>query len=200
MKASLLKWAAWLQSTLLAYGAWGLAGIAFLDSALVPLPQAVDVLVITLAAAQPEYLPLYVLTATLGSVAGCLVLYGVARAGGHAFLEKRVGPKRAERIRRGFERHEFLTVMVPAILPPPMPLKAFVIVAGAARVHVGKFALALMLGRAFRYSVEGWLGIRYGAAVWDAMKRYGVTASLVVVALLLAWWLAVRLRKPSAAI
>lgn len=199
LKASLLKWAAWLQSTLLAYGAWGLAGIAFLDSALVPLPQAVDVLVITLAAAQPEYLPLYVLTATLGSVAGCLVLYSVARAGGHAFLEKRVGKERAQKIRDGFERHEFLTVMVPAILPPPTPLKAFVIVAGAAQVPVAKFTLALLLGRAFRYSVEGWLGIRYGAAVWDAMKRHGLVALLVVLALILGWWLFVRIRSAKSA-
>jgi membrane protein YqaA with SNARE-associated domain len=192
-----LKWAAWLQSTLLPYGPWGLAGIAFLDSALVPLPEAVDLLVITMVVAKPSALGLYVLTATIGSVAGCLFLYGLARAGGHTFLEKKVGRERAQKIRQGFERHEFLTVLVPAILPPPTPLKAFVIVAGAAEVPVAKFALALALGRAFRYSVEAWLGLRYGAAVWDAMKSHGLMALLVVVALALLWWLVVRLRQPA---
>ena len=195
MKATFLKWAASLQAKLLAYGAWGLAGVAFIDSALVPLPQAVDVLVITLSAAEPSYMGLYVTTATLGSVAGCLFLYGLARAGGHTFLEKRVGHERAQKIRQGFERHEFLTVMVPAILPPPTPLKAFVIVAGAVEVPVAKFTLALLLGRAFRYSVEAWLGVRYGAAVWDAMKRHGLIALLAVVTLVAVWWLFVRLRK-----
>jgi len=85
--------------------------------------------------------------------------------------------------------------MVPAILPPPTPLKAFVIVAGAVEVPVLKFAMALLLGRAFRYSVEGWLGIRYGATVWDAMKRHGLVALLVVVSLILVWWLFVRFRS-----
>ena len=100
MKATLLKWAAWLQTTLQSYGVWGLAGIAFVDSGLVPLPQAVDVLVITLSTARPAWMVLYVLSATLGSVAGCLFLYGLARAGGHAFLEKRVGAERSRKIRQ----------------------------------------------------------------------------------------------------
>jgi membrane protein YqaA with SNARE-associated domain len=197
LKASLSKWTAWLLKTLLSYGVWGLAGIAFVDSALVPLPQAVDVLVISLSAAKPEWMVLYVLSATLGSVAGCLFLYGLARAGGRAFLEKHVGAERSQRIRQWFERHEFLTVMVPSILPPPTPLKAFVIVAGVVEVPVAKFAFALFLGRAFRYGIEGWLGVRYGEQVWETMKQHGVTAALVALGLILLWWLIVRFRQSA---
>ena len=192
MKSALLKWLALIQGVLLPYGPWGMLLIALLDSALVPLPQAVDVLVITFCLRNPDIWPLYAAMATLGSLAGCLILYYIAQAGGHAFLERKVGAARAEQIRNRFERYEFLTVMVPAILPPPVPLKAFVITAGVLEVHLGKFLLALLLGRTIRYFGEGYLAVRYGQAVWQYMTREGQVAALVVLGVVLLVILVVR--------
>ena len=182
MKNVLLKWLAAVQTFLLPYGAWGIMGVAFLDSAFLPLPQAIDLWVITLSLRNPDLMLLFAGAATLGSVAGCLVLYYIARKGGHPYLERKVGKARAEQIRNSFERYEFLTVMVPAILPPPTPLKAFVIAAGVLEVHLGKFLLALFVGRAVRFVGEGYLAIRYGPAVWHFMTQHGRTMGLAMLA------------------
>ena len=164
-------------------------GLAFLDSSFLPLPQAIDLWVITLCLRRPDLMLLYAGAATLGSVAGCLVLYYIARKGGHPYLERKVGKARAEQVRNSFERYEFLTVMVPAILPPPTPFKTFVIAAGVLEVHLGKFLLALMVGRAIRFVGEGYLAVRYGHAVWHFMIRHGRAAALAAVGAMLVAWL-----------
>ena len=190
----MLNWLSALQAFLLPYGAWGVMGIAFVDSAFLPLPQAIDLWVITLCLRHPELMLLYTGAATLGSVAGCLVLYYIARKGGHLFLERKVGKTRAERIRNSFERYEFLTVMVPAMMPPPTPFKAFVITAGVLEVHLGKFLLALIVGRAIRFVGEGYLAVRYGHAVWHFMLRHGRMAALATVGAVLVAWLVGRVQ------
>jgi membrane protein YqaA with SNARE-associated domain len=193
-----LNWAAQTQRFFLAHGPLGLMGIAFLDSAFLPLPQAIDLWVILLCRRDPSNMLLYALCATIGSVAGCIVLYYIALQGGHIFLEKRVGKERAERIRNWFERYEFLTIAVPAMMPPPTPLKAFVITAGVIQVHLGKFVLALLAGRSLRYFVEAWLAVRYGRAVWNAMTSHGPLVGLAIIVLAAAWFGVAWCRRRSA--
>lgn len=161
------------------FGAWGLGAIAFFDSAFLPLPHAIDVWVITLCIRKPEWMLWYGTVATVGSVAGCLILYFIARAGGHAAAESRVGKERLGRIRVWFEKHEFLTVMVPSLLPPPTPFKAFIITAGVAEVHLGKFVVALLIGRTIRYVGEAFLAVHYGPRVWEFALAHGPLASAV---------------------
>ncbi len=162
------------EAFLLPFGPWGLAGIAFLDSAFLPLPHAIDVLVIDFCVRNPARMLWYGLLATLGSVVGCLVLYFIARTAGHAAAERKIGKERMDRIRAWFERHEFLTVMVPAVMPPPTPFKAFIITAGVTEVHLGKFIVALTLGRAIRYMGEAWLAVHYGPRVWQFATAHGL--------------------------
>ena len=61
---------------------------------------------------------------------GSLVPFAIGRAGGELFLLKRINRERYERIRDRFERQEFLAIMIPAMLPPPTPLKLFEFAAG----------------------------------------------------------------------
>lgn len=187
LRAFLLKVAVSIENFLEPFGAWGLMAIAFFDSAFLPLPHAIDLWVITLCIRNPEAMLLYGTVATVGSVAGCLILYYVARRGGHAAAERKVGKERMMRIRNWFEKYEFLTVMVPAILPPPTPFKAFIITAGVVEVHLGKFVLALVIGRTIRYFTEAFLAVHFGMEVWHFIKGHGVlvtaamAASIVVV-------------------
>src|SRR3990170_3414076 len=122
--------AAWFEAFALTIGGPGLFVIAFLDSSFLSLPQINDLLVIGMVIQHPERMPLYVLMATSGSVAGCLVMYWLGRKGGDAFLRKRFHPRHLDRATRLFERYGFLAVIVPALLPPPAPFKLFVILAG----------------------------------------------------------------------
>ena len=92
----------------------------------------------------------------------------VAKKGGEAFFHGHAR-HRADRIRKWVDDHAFLSVFIPAILPPPMPFKAFVAAEGVFQVPLRTFVLALLLGRGLRYFAEGILAIRYGDAVGRAL-------------------------------
>jgi membrane protein YqaA with SNARE-associated domain len=194
LKLEILKqWGAHLLQVFQAYGAWGLIGIAFVDSGLMPLPEAIDALVVTMGIAQPHKLVWYVLASALGSVLGCVFLFFIAAEGGHAFLERRIGHERAMQMRARFEKYEFVTLLITSMLPPPTPFKAIILTAGVVEVNPWKFALAIFIGRLIRYGVEGYLAILYGQAVLDWTKAHGVQIGLwvmgVAAAIALAvWW------------
>ena len=50
-------------------------------------------------------------------------------------LVKRMGEKRFNKIKTAFDRHEFLAIMLPSMLPPPTPFKLFVLSAGVAEMR-----------------------------------------------------------------
>jgi membrane protein YqaA with SNARE-associated domain len=188
-----LPWLAKLGPVLLSWGAWGLFGGALLDSGFVPLPEAVDFWLMKMCVDHPQSMWLYATATTAGSILGCLVLFYLAQFGGHAFAERKLGHERATRLRNWFERYELLTVMVPAFLPPPVPFKAFVIIAGVVEVHLGKFLLALVIGRTIRYFGEAFLAVRYGPRVWHFFgANGGLMAGLVAIVLLISWLIARR--------
>src|SRR3954467_9159746 len=78
-----------VQALALALGAPGLFLVALLDSSVLSLPEIADLLVIWMVVQHKERLILYASAATLGSVAGCLVLYYIARKGGEAAVRTR---------------------------------------------------------------------------------------------------------------
>jgi membrane protein YqaA with SNARE-associated domain len=151
----------WLQAIVATAGGMGLFLIAFLDSSVLSFPIINDLLLINLSVRNPARMPYYAGMATLGSVAGCLFLYYLARKGGEAMFHKHAGP-RAQHIHAWINRNGFLSILVTALLPPPTPFKIFVIAAGALEMPVQKFVLGLLAARAIRYFGEGYLAIRYG--------------------------------------
>ena len=143
-------------------GAPGLVLVAFLDSSFLSLPEVTDILVVVLVIKRPEFWMWHALFATLGSVAGCYALYLVGRKGGEVVLRRRFKAQNVERGLELFRRYGLLAVVVPAILPPPMPFKIFVLLAGVARVRPATFILAAIIGRGFRYGSEALLAYWYG--------------------------------------
>jgi membrane protein DedA with SNARE-associated domain len=107
---------------------------------------------------------------TLGSVAGCFVLYSLGRRGGEAFLERRFGKEQVARSRALFRRWDVLALAVPAVMPPPMPFKIFVLSAGVFGLPPRRFALTVALARGFRYAFWGVLGVFYGDAGLEMLK------------------------------
>jgi len=151
----------WLQAAVAFTGGLGLALIAFLDSSFLTFPVINDLLVIQLSVSHPARMPYYALMATLGSVAGCVVVYFLAYKGGEAMFHKHAGP-RAQRIHSWISRNGFVSILVTALLPPPTPFKVFVIPAGALEMPLGKFVLGLLVARLVRFFGEGFLAIKYG--------------------------------------
>jgi membrane protein YqaA with SNARE-associated domain len=153
---------AWVQASAVALGGPGLFLIAFLDSSFLSFPEVVDLLIIWLVTAHKHRVLYYALMPTLGSVAGCFALYLVGRKGGEAFLRRRFGERHVDRALGIFRRHGLLTVAVSALLPPPVPFKPFVLVAGVAGVRPIDFLIAVSIGRGIRYFGEAFLALWYG--------------------------------------
>jgi membrane protein YqaA with SNARE-associated domain len=165
----------------LTLGAPGLFLIAFVDSSFLSLPEVVDLLVIGMVVRRKSLLLLYVASATLGSLAGCLVLYYLGRKGGEALARKHFATAKVDRAMAAIRRHGMLAVLVPSILPPPMPLKIFLLLAGGAGITTARFSMAILIGRTLRYLAIGLLAIRYGDRATAYLLEHGAQVSLLVI-------------------
>lgn len=176
---------AWVQAFAASIGGPGLFVIAFLDSSFLSLPEINDILVISMVIQNPGRMPYYALMATLGSISGCLVLYVLGRQGGEAVLRRRFAGPRVERAMALSKKYGVLAVAIPAILPPPAPFKVFVLLAGVARVPLAKFAVAVGVGRGFRYFGEGWLAVRYGERAVTLLEENSTVVSVALAVVVL---------------
>ena len=177
-------------------GGPGLFAVAFLDSSFISLPQINDILVVLMVIEHKERMLYYAAMATAGSVAGCLTIYYIAEKGGEAFLRKRLRAGHVDRALALYRRHGVLALMVPALLPPPAPIKLFVLAAGLANVRPWQFVWAIAVARGARYVALGILSIYYGEAALELMRTHGQVVALWLVGLILAgaalWWLRAR--------
>ncbi len=150
-----------IANFLVSVGPWGLLVLAFLDSTGVPIPNALDAYLVFLAAKDPPRAYWYATLAVAGSMIGNAALFLVARRGGRRFLQ-RAEHGRSQRFRRWFDRFGLVTVFVPCLMPIPMPLKIFVICAGALNTPFAAFLVVILVARIPRYFGEAWLGVRLG--------------------------------------
>jgi len=162
-------------------GGPGLLLISFLDSSVLTFPIINDLLLINLSIQQPARMPLYAFLAALGSVAGCVVLYFIAKKGGEAFFHRKAGA-RATTIRTWVERNGFGGMLIAALLPPPTPFKVFVFAAGVFEIPLVSYTTAIALARCIRYFGIGYLAVRYGndAMPYIMHHKLGIVIALVV--------------------
>jgi membrane protein YqaA with SNARE-associated domain len=187
--AAIQEWASEL-------GGVGLFVIALLDSSFLSFPQVNDLLIIVLSTKFPERMVYYASMTTIGSMVGCFMLYFVARRGGEMFLRKRVKGRYADRAIALYQRHGLLAVVVPALLPPPVPFKVFVLLAGAAAVSPIRFGVAIAIGRGIRYFGQGYLAVLYGEQAAEFMRAHGAALGLgLAAAAILAAVILVFLRR-----
>lgn len=152
-------------------GVWGVGGLALIDSALIPIPVSMDGVVIGYVASNHARFLIYSLVAALASAIGSLVPFYIGRAGGEFFLLKRINRERYEKIRDRFESQEFLAIMVPAMLPPPTPLKLFEFAAGVFEMKPMPFVLAIFLGKLVQFLVCSLLTIWFGPTLMHSLKH-----------------------------
>jgi membrane protein YqaA with SNARE-associated domain len=156
---------------LVTYGAFGLFTVALLDSTFVPLPSSADALMLVLSTANPRWMMLYAFMATAGSALGCWILYLISRRAGARAL-KRFSERKQKRVRELIERYDMIAVLVATLLPPPFPFKLFVVTAGVFRFSLVRFMIAIVVGRAFRFLLEGYFAVRYGAEAKEILAKY----------------------------
>jgi membrane protein YqaA with SNARE-associated domain len=180
----------WVMGFASSFGGPGLVLLAFLDSSFLSFPQVVDALVMGLVIrnGHPVF---YALLPTLGSIAGCFVLYVLARKGGEAFLRKRFHERHVDRTLAVFQKYGLFAVAVPAILPPPVPLKIFVFAAGIAEVRPVDFVIAIAIGRGIRYFGEAFVAAWYGDQAVQFVKanatRVSIGLAIAIIAVAVVW-------------
>ncbi len=189
-----------LAQTLVTYGPMGIFLLTLIDSSGIPLPGVADGLLITLAAQDPSRAPLYAVLAIVGSVIGSMILYGLARKGGEAFLDRHTSTGRGAQFRQWYLRYGLVTVFVPAISVVPLPMKVPVFCAGALGVRPIKIAGIVFAARLVRYSALAWLGAELGANSMTRIFGYKwyLLSAVAAMAVALTIYFRVASRNPMA--
>jgi len=175
---------------------WGPLGafcLAVLDSAGVPLPASVDVLLIAVAATNPGLAMLSAGLSVLGSAIGSMFLFSIARKGGQMYLERKASSPKAMKFREWFARYGLATVFVPALVPIiPLPLKVFVLSAGALGVKPLHFLGVVLVARVLRYYGLALLGMRLGEGAWPWLRSHALDLGLAALVLFAAIYASMR--------
>jgi membrane protein YqaA with SNARE-associated domain len=172
---------------LAAYGPLGILVLSALDSMGIPLPAAIDVLLLGVGAAsahEPSKAYISALLAIIGSTAGNVMLFQAARHGGRLFSKGEPPPGKRQKFQQWFYRYGLLTVFIPAVTPVvPLPLKVFVISAGALHTPFRRFLAVIVVARVIRYFSLAYLGIQLGEDAQGFVQRNGWTLTGIALAL-----------------
>jgi membrane protein YqaA with SNARE-associated domain len=201
VKHLLAKWTHLIMGILAPLGIWGVLGFAAVDAALLGMP--LDAIVGGYVYAHPRQFLAYSAMAAAGSALGSIVVYAIGYKGGEVLLRKRIGDKRFEKIKASFDRHEFLALMLPSMLPPPTPFKLFVLSAGVAEMNFSRFLGAIFFGRFLRFCILSILVIRFGPEIVGLLgelfhQHLRITIAVIAFLALAGWWIW-RMRKIKAA-
>jgi membrane protein YqaA with SNARE-associated domain len=153
-------------------GGPGLLLLAQVDNSPIPVPGSMDVLLIILCSSRKDLWWYYALMALIGAVVAGYITYRLSAKGGKETLEKKLGDKRAKKVYSIFEKYGFLSVFLGAMAPPPVPMSAFLMAAGAMQYPFKKFLAALTLGRAIRYALIGYFASIYGHRILRVASHY----------------------------
>ncbi len=154
----------------------------------------VDAVIVLLAVAGHTQPYLAAATAVAGSLAGSLILFLIARKGGEEYHRHHTSSPRGNRLRAWFHEYGLLTVFVPAFVPIiPLPLKIFIISAGALEESALTFSLVLLAARIPRYFFLAWLGSRLGPDTLPYLAGHFGELILLALALFVVLYAAVRI-------
>jgi membrane protein YqaA with SNARE-associated domain len=179
------------------HGTTALAGVAFVESSVFPVPP--DVLLIALGVARPRRAYFYAAVCTAGSVLGGMlgyaIGYGLWEIVHEAFFRWVPGftPHAFERVQGYYDEYGFVAVMVAGFTP--IPYKVFTIASGVFGMNVPAFLLASLLSRGARFTIEAALIARYGGRMRDVLERNFNLMTTIFVVLLIGGFLALRLMR-----
>ena len=162
------------------------------------MPGGVDGVLMLLAASKPSWMLIYVAAAMIGSTAGSVGLYRISRRAGYRAL-RRFSESKQKRVKDLIDRYDVLSVLVASVMPPPFPLKVFIVSAGVFRLNLLRFTIAIAAGRTFRYLLEGYLAARYGEQAKELLARYYPSIGITLAVLIIVAFVAKNLMRRNAA-
>jgi membrane protein YqaA with SNARE-associated domain len=164
------------------------------DSTGIPMIGGVDAFIVLVAVVNRSQAYLAAATAILGSLVGSLILFMIARKGGQEYHRHHTSSARGRKLHAWFDEFGLLTVFVPAFVPIiPLPLKIFIISAGALEESPVTFSLVLLAARIPRYLFLAWLGLRLGNDTIPFLRQHIWELVLLASSLFVALYLLVRI-------
>jgi len=198
LKHFLVRYKAWIMAALAPLGGiWAVFIIALIDASFfgIPLDPVVGYYVVM----DPRRTIIYAVMASVGSALGSTVPYLIGYKGGEALVVKKLGQQRFSRIHGLSEKYGDLALIIPALMPPGFPFKAFALIAGVTEMRYLHFLLAIITGRLLRFLILSGLIIAYGPEIVQLMAaaflRHRNLTLAIVAAIVLAVMLIVRIRK-----
>ena len=200
----------WIQDVAVPKLGWfGMFLVAVADSSFLSLPEVNDLLIVTGAAKTPGIAWEFVLATALGSVVGCLLLYEVGRRGGEKLATRFISAPKLLKAEMLLARYGAFAIAIPALSPPPMPFKGFVLAAGIFAMPRVQFMATVFFARGLRYVIWALLGATYGDEaigwvknldVWVANHLLLVASFLVLfTAAFVLWWRSHHVPHPETA-
>jgi membrane protein YqaA with SNARE-associated domain len=180
------RYKTWIMAVLIPLGPWGVFCIALVDAAAFGVPM--DPVIAAFVYGDPRRTLLYAFMGAIGSAIGSTVPYVIGYKGGEAFLVKKIGQKRFDRIHGNTERYGELGLMVACIMPPGFPFKLFVFSAGIAEMTYARFLLSIFAGRLMRFLMLAALTIRFGpqiVSLTGTLVKQHLIAALLGIGLLI---------------
>lgn len=198
----ILGFSAWLMD---AMGEWGVGLMIVLETVFPPIPSEVVLPLAGFLAKQGDMsLPLVIVTSTVGSFLGALLLYGLGFALGRErairWLAKLPLVERSdfESASDWFDKHGTPAVFFGRFIPGVRSLIS--LPAGAAKMNLLKFSIATVAGSAIWNGALVLLGYALGSQ-YDLVERYSTWLNYAVYAVLaglLVWLIVRRVRRGRA--
>jgi len=157
----LRQFLAWL----LHLGVFGPLLLGIADSSFLFLPFGNDLLIVVLTVGTHGHLPLYVLTAAIGSTLGVLLLDVVCRKGGEEGLKKMMKPRRLEYFKQRMANRAGVAIGLACLAPPPFPFTLVIASASAFEYPRRRLLGLVFIARSVRFSIVGLLAIRFGRQI-----------------------------------
>ena len=180
----------WVEEVVRDGGYVVLAAVVLLENLFPPIPSE---LILPLAgsrvaAGEMDYLPA-VVAATIGSVAGALILYALGRFGGRPLLLRygrvlRLTPQRLDRADDWLDRHGSWLVLVGRVIPGVRSVIS--VPAGLSEMPVARFVLLTTVGSAVWNAALIGAGWALGSCWDEATDLVGALSVWVYVAVVLA--------------
>lgn len=184
----------WIIQMMEEFGYFGVAFLIALENIFPPIPSEI---ILTFGGFMTTYTSLNVwlviLMATIGSVLGGTVLYGIGRILDAEKLERilsgrigkilRLKPQDVQQAQNWFARKGNITVFFCRFIPIVRSLIS--IPAGMMKMKIGSFLLLTTLGTAIWNTVLVWLGVFAGAS-WEKIVNYlGVYSEAALIVLII---------------
>jgi membrane protein YqaA with SNARE-associated domain len=188
LKHFLLHYKAWILAVLAPLGGiWAVFLVALIDASFFGIP--LDPVIAFYVHANPQRTIVYALLGSLGSAIGSTVPYLIGYKGGEALVVKKLGKQRFARMNALSEKYGDLALIIPALMPPGFPFKAFALMAGVTEMRYLHFLLSIFVGRLLRFVVLGMLIIAYGPEILSFLMAAFVHhrgATFAVIAVIVA--------------